>query len=72
MASDVRNLKNIIARTLWQKPSSFDELLKRDCLANKAPLALDLVISHMLRDNEIYKRNNKFYCYKETALSLLE
>ncbi len=63
----IRSLKRDIAASLFIKPASIEELLKRDFLKSKSFYGIDLLLSILEKEKWIYLKGGKYRTYKHVA-----
>jgi hypothetical protein len=56
-----------IAVSLFIKPATLEELMKRDFLANIADFNVDRALAHLEQNGWIYRRGQKFFTYTDVA-----
>ena len=67
----IGELQDKIAASLWMKPATLEDLMKREFLHNIADFQIDRQLFFMERDKKVYmKRGGKYYTYKKFALEL--
>ena len=62
-------LKKDIAASLFIKPATLKELLKRDFLKNKSAYGIEILLQQMETDKQIYFKGDKYSTYKKYAQS---
>ena len=67
--NQLRELRKDIAASLYMKPASFEELMERDFLKNRAEFGISLMLNQMEKDQWIYMRGEVYHTYKKFAES---
>lgn len=65
----LRELKKDIAASLYMEPATFEELVQREFLINRAEFGISLLLNQMEIDKWIYMRGEVYHTYKKFAES---
>ena len=65
--SDIQELREKIAASLWMEPASLEELCKRYFLNNRSEFSVDRLVFSLIRDGWLYERGDKIFTYRKIA-----